>query len=211
MRTRCRSASKCGIRAVDMNLSGTRSGSDAAGAQRRRRSFRRRRRCAFRPARGHLLLSRRGARRRRPRRSTEVKTSQSKRSSTARSSESNDSGGAISMVGNWITVAPDSSKRRLSSEACSRARVTTMRLPKSGFDSNQLMTSCSFTTSPTTISAGVGRFASATLRFDGRQRAGDRALLGRRRFRDHGDGTIGRDAVRGQLLRDGWRDCRSPS
>jgi hypothetical protein len=54
-----------------------------------------------------------------------------------------------------------------------------MRLPKSGFDSNR-----------------------GNLRLDVGERAGDGPLFGSRRFRNHRDRTIARDAIRGEVLRD---------
>ncbi len=58
-------------------------------------------------------------------------------------------------VGSSITSAPCSSRSAANSEACARARVTTIRRPKSGRRSNQLSFSRSATTRPiTTITGG---------------------------------------------------------
>jgi len=59
-------------------------------------------------------------------------------------------------------VAPRSMSVSANTLAWSRERVTTMRFPKSGFDSNQLSLSRSETTSPTTMMAGGPSFASCT-------------------------------------------------
>ena len=66
------------------------------------------------------------------------------------------------MVGTDKTSAPNSASRAAKIPACSERRVTTMRLPNSGLDSNQFNFSRSVTTSPMMVSAGGTIFFSAT-------------------------------------------------
>src|ERR1019366_9088338 len=72
----------------------------------------------------------------------------------ARSSGPQSAGGRISIVGSSMTPAPSAPRREARASACSRARVTTMRLPNSGRRSNQSSLSRRRTTSPTMMVAG---------------------------------------------------------
>ena len=66
------------------------------------------------------------------------------------------------IVGSSKTSAPSARSPPLSTPACCRVRVTTMRLPKSGRVSNQFSFSRSFTTSPKTATAGALKPAAST-------------------------------------------------
>ena len=94
-----------------------------------------------------------------------VKTIQSyaPASAHARSSASMSSGGAIRIVGAWMASAPRSSSMSTSSAACSRERVTTIRLPKSGRASNQRRCSRNPATRPMTSMAGSCGRARSTI------------------------------------------------
>ena len=100
-----------------------------------------------------------------------VKTIQSYCPRLARAASSSDVSaiGAIRITGNSTGSAPRAISRSESALACSRARVTSTRFPKSGRDrtsSNQRSVSRSRTTSPTMQTAGgvsFARFTSSTI------------------------------------------------
>jgi hypothetical protein len=71
-------------------------------------------------------------------------------------------GSTMRMVGISQTSAPRARRPEESAPACLRVRVTTMRLPKRGRDSNQLSVSRSWTTWPKTAMAGAEKPVSAT-------------------------------------------------
>ena len=62
-----------------------------------------------------------------------------------------------------IASAPRSSSMSMSSPACSRERVTTIRRPKSGRSSNQRRCSRSAATRPITNNAGASRWAAVAI------------------------------------------------
>jgi hypothetical protein len=66
----------------------------------------------------------------------------------------------IRIVGNSTGSAPSVRSRSVSSDACSRARVTRILRPNSGPTSNQRRRSRQFTTSPMIVTAGAVIFAS---------------------------------------------------
>ena len=104
------------------------------------------------------------------------------------------------MAGSAITWAPCCSSASASAPACSRARVTTMRRPKSGRASNQRRCPRSPTTAPTMSSAGRSSRARAS---DVAERAVHRLLLRRRRVVDERRRLLGGPAVREQRADDG--------
>ena len=104
------------------------------------------------------------------------------------------------MAGSAITWAPCCSSASASAAACSRARVTTMRRPKSGRASNQRRCPRSPTTAPTMSRAGP-IFARA--RQDVAERAVHCLLLRRRRIVDERRRLLGWPAVREQRADDG--------
>ncbi len=95
-----------------------------------------------------------------------------------------------------MTSAPSRSSRVRNSLACSRARVTTMRRPKSGRRSNHAKSRAA--TSPTTIADG----ASTPAVRDRRQRGADRALLRARSPSHGGDGRLRRPTARDEFVDD---------
>ena len=73
------------------------------------------------------------------------------------------SGCSMRMVGSSMTSAPRSRSDLLSPPACSRVRVTTMRLPNNGRFSNQLIFFRSLTTVPITATAGEPNFSASAI------------------------------------------------
>ena len=98
-------------------------------------------------------------------------------------------------------AAPSESSRRASSAACSFGRVTSMRLPNSGRESNQRRCSRSALTRPTTRMAAQRR-RMLHHRLDLAQRAGDGSLRRQRAVVDQRGRLVVRPAVRDQRAQD---------
>ena len=124
---------------------------------------------------------------------------------------------AMRIIGASIASAPSASSRSTSSAACSRGRVTRMRLPKSGRASNQRRCSRSAATRPTTRIAGRRSSAARTRLGQLAERAGDRLLRRqravvderRRRRRPAGRATSSASSMLRQLLRARVADDRA--
>ena len=117
------------------------------------------------------------------------------RLSRAASSSAQLAGGTTSMLGNSMGVAPRSISASANTLAWSRDRVTTMRLPKSGFDSNQLSLFRQRDDLAHDDDRRRAELRFLDLRDDVLERAGHDLLVGPRAPLDEGDGGVGAPAV----------------